>query len=281
MNFLFTINDNYAESIKVLLFSIYSNMGGNHKFYFIYQSISLENRNGIIKYAEEECNSSAFFIEYYNNKLDELTTSKAWSIEIYFRLFSPYKLPDVDKILYLDGDTIVNGDLTELFLMDDFDKYALAAVANDEQNSHKCRLCMDAQDTYVNSGVMLMNLEKMRGMFLEEEITVSLLNLKEKLLFPDQDFINIIFKDNIKLLDIKYNYMINLTERVENYPKLKKFKICHYVLCNPWEVWFPYKTDKLYFKYLLKSKEYKKVIYLLYKHRKVRLKNKLSKFIKG
>lgn len=276
MNFLFTIDNGYIEPIKTLLFSIFVNMGEGQNFYFIYQNILLEKREEIIEFAETKCKSEAIFVEYKNDMLNHLPVLGTWSKEIYLRLFAPFVLENIDRILYLDGDTIVNGDLTEIFNLEDFEDFMFAAVPNDIQDSHKVRLGLEEKNVYINSGVLLMNLEKLRQQISPEEVIRLLFEFKDKLLFPDQDFINLVFKDNIKILDIEYNYMINLIERVTTYPKLNQFKICHYVLSKPWNVEFPYKTDYIFFKYLLKRKQFRDVFYLWYKHRKVRMVYKIN-----
>lgn len=115
MNFLFTIDESYVAPCKVLMFSIYKNMGDNQRFYFIYQHISFDKRKELFEYAKEKCKSETIFIKYDNKKLKELPVLGTWSVEIYFRLFAPYLIQDADVILYLDGDTIVNGELSELY----------------------------------------------------------------------------------------------------------------------------------------------------------------------
>ena len=277
MDFLCTIDDGYIEPIKNLLYSIYVNNGGEHRFYFLFINICEENRKEVVEFAKNKCKSEAVFVEYLNDMLNVMPAEGAWSKEIYLRLFAPYVLNNIDKILYLDGDTIVNGNIRELFFLENFSNYFVAAIPNDVQESHKLRLGLGEECTYINSGVMLMNLEKIRNVFSIEDIEMLLTKLRKRLVFPDQDFINIVFKDNIKLLDVKYNYMISLSERTDSYPKLKDFKICHYVLAKPWNEEFPYKTDTIYFKYLLKRKQFKRYFYLLYKHRKTRLVYKIKK----
>jgi hypothetical protein len=87
------------------MFSIYKNMGGGHTFYFIHKDISVENQRAIISYAKKQCQSNAVFVCFTDPQVSQLPLQGSWSEEIYFRLFAPYLLPDINKVLYLDGDT--------------------------------------------------------------------------------------------------------------------------------------------------------------------------------
>lgn len=65
--------------------------------------------------------------EITKDTLSEFPETGAYSLACYLRLFAPTLLPDVDKVLYLDCDLIVNGNLDELWNTD-LEGYAVAAV---------------------------------------------------------------------------------------------------------------------------------------------------------
>lgn len=84
---------------------------------------------------------------------------------IYYRIFAASLLPvDVDRILYLDADTIVINPLETLYEMDFGDNLLLACThVNKFLNKvNQYRLGMEEESSYINSGVMLMNLKELR-----------------------------------------------------------------------------------------------------------------------
>ena len=59
------------------------------------------------------------------------------------------------------------------------------------------------KNEYINSGVLLLNLKKIREDNKTKELDEYINN--HSLFYPDQDAINVIFKDKILFLDNKYN----------------------------------------------------------------------------
>ena len=115
------------------------------------------------------------------------------------------ELLDCDKCIYLDGDTIITGDLTELYNTPI--KTKLLAGVRDSSNLYINRETNDNFD-YFNSGVMVMNLKKMR----EDKITYKLIEAKKNQLpqikFADQEAFNTVCKGKCKLVDLKWNFLV-------------------------------------------------------------------------
>lgn len=124
----------------------------------------------------------------------------------------PGILPHLDKVLYLDGDILINSGLTELFDVDVTGEYA--AVVEDikpklkYQPSILKKLNISRHRGYFNSGVMLLNLAAMR----RDDITRRLFDYRENGLnfFMDQDALNVVFGDEVKYLSWKSNLLVTL-----------------------------------------------------------------------
>lgn len=111
----------------------------------------------------------------------------------------------VDRLLYLDSDTLVVGDLSPLFEMDLEDNY-IGAVADCLGDMVKPLIGFGKSDFYLNSGVLLINVP----VWKRDNITGKIIEMiKEgKLTNPsggDQEYILYATKDKIKVLDPKYN----------------------------------------------------------------------------
>lgn len=138
--------------------------------------------------------------------LHSLFTTQEESIEVFLlhtdiRREKVEELKDEKRVLYLDPDIIVNGSLRAFYHMD-FEGAQLAAARDRPTGTdHVQRL--QIKHAYVNSGMLLMNLEKMRERG-KEELLRLLDEKKEELQFPDQDLINLFWTD-LKQVEDAYN----------------------------------------------------------------------------
>lgn len=140
---------------------------------------------------------------------------KHLSMSSYFRLMIPEIVKEYDKCIYLDSDIMVNSDIQELFYTD-IDDYYLAGV----QDCHlvfgnnyfgikeHIKTNMPFVKTYVNAGVLVMNLKKLRDNNMTAEF---LLQAKRKNRYEDQDVINLCCYKAIKALPIKFNMFQHYT----------------------------------------------------------------------
>lgn len=131
--------------------------------------------------------------------------------EAFFRLVMPNVFPYIDKMMYLDGDTIVCKDISEL-LTRNLDNYyvmgikAAAFMVGDRFEKRKTdELELPSMKQYINSGVMMMNLARMRNDNLGDRMLAL---MKHNYHQEDQDVINKACYGNIRHIPLKYNAMI-------------------------------------------------------------------------
>lgn len=209
MNILLAINNNYISQTKVLLNSILkSNQNELFNVYIMNKELTADEKNNIINSVNS--NIKIKFITIDNNEINKFPVyEKRYPVEIYFRLFASIYLPkSIDRILYLDVDTIVINSLKELYNMD-FDNNLFIGATHIKEKLHKfnvLRFGVDDNYVYVNTGVLLMNLSLLRKINLEDKIINFVNKNKNKLLLPDQDTIFALFGNRIKQIDsLKYN----------------------------------------------------------------------------
>ena len=145
-------------------------------------------------------------------------TSK-WTYMSMMRVMLPSFLPDLNKVLYLDIDTIVTKDISELWTLDLTGKY-FAAVREPAKSREGF--------TYINAGVMMMNLEQMRDGLAEK--MVDLLN-KHFYACKEQDLYSELCQGKFFLLPGDYN-VSDFTDKPD-----KENKIIHYAAI-PLEKWY-------------------------------------------
>lgn len=112
---------------------------------------------------------------------------------IWYRLLLPELIPDAQRLLYLDADTVVLDELGPLFATP-LQGHALAAArapATHEGAEHLAALGLRADFPYFNSGVLLMDLARMRADGFAERVLAVAREYGERLRFPDQDALNL------------------------------------------------------------------------------------------
>ena len=214
MNLLFAINKGYVEQLNILLNSIQdSNPEEKFDVYILHKNISKTDME-YIKTGIDLENMKINFIKIPKAEVEQFPVyEKKYPVEIYFRLLASKYLPkELDRILYLDADTIVINSLRNLYEMDFEDNYYIATT-HVQKLLHKIneiRLNLKQDEPYINTGVLLMNLKEIRKMNIEQEIIDFIEKNKKILILPDQDIISSMYGDKIKLVD---GFRYNLGER--------------------------------------------------------------------
>lgn len=209
MQILYTVDNNFIPQLSASICSVCENnkQAKTIDFYIIVQNISTNNKIAIEKLAKSYHRTVQFEeIDHVAEIFSGLDT-KGWNEIILARLLMDRFLPkNLSKILYLDGDTIVNGSLDELWNTD-LEQYILAACPEFTISSKRKKILgLAPESSYVNSGVLLVNLTAWRHYDIGNRL-VSLCSTKQDILFAsDQDAINILLENKIKLLSPKYNY---------------------------------------------------------------------------
>jgi lipopolysaccharide biosynthesis glycosyltransferase len=127
----------------------------------------------------------------------------------WYRVFLPDLLPELERVLYLDADTIVVDSLEPLWRTE-LGSHPLAAVTNVFQPDHVGRLAalgLGDDGPYFNSGVMLLNLEIWRRERLTEQLLDYARANREKLDWPEQDALNVILGERRLPLHPRWNCM--------------------------------------------------------------------------
>ena len=151
----------------------------------------------------------------------------------YYRFFIPRLFPQYGKAVYLDSDTILLDDVGKLFDTE-LGENVVAAMPDPkvtvirEFRDYVNKAVGVPHAEYVNDGVMVMDLKKMRKM----KYLSTMVNLIKKydadLVAPDQDYLNVILRGKISKMDARWNM-----EPSEKLPK--DAKLVHFNLFNkPW-----------------------------------------------
>ena len=139
---------------------------------------------------------------------------KTWSVGALYRLFIPDVFPTLNKVIYLDCDVIVGIDIVELWNIDVSSKALAGALDfpglpfNYSIYQEKMRIILNGSkpEKYINSGVLIMNLERIRNKGnLLKMASEWMLKRGRVALAPDQDALNAVFKDDITIISNRFN----------------------------------------------------------------------------
>lgn len=127
-----------------------------------------------------------------------------------------FALPSIfnhfDKVLYVDGDTLFREGFEKIFQINI--DHAYAAVVKDMstyfEGDHLQELGLKQ---YFNSGIMYLNLKKMRCDKIEQKLLEYKRNEKKKPMFMDQDAFNVIFHENVVFMHPRFNFIYDIFRR--------------------------------------------------------------------
>ena len=169
---------------------------------------------------------------------------------IYYKILLPLVFHDFERIIYLDADTLIFKDLLEMYTLPFNDNYILGYPFHDV---YKIDKFVKNATYYINGGVLLFNIEKIRKHNKDIELIRFTIENHFKLWFLEQDSINIIFSQKIGFLPLKYGiymygdiYSFEKSIQIRIRIKLNRTEVIqaiddpslvHFSGCNP-KVWF-------------------------------------------
>ena len=201
----FISDENYIQPTIVAITSlIYSKTVSNYKIYVIGNNISEKSKELLLSMNGDS--NEICYIEsdnkYKNMSKENLKSNLSANITALIKFDLANILSDVDKVVYLDCDIIVKKDLYNLYNLQLGDNY-IAAVNNYYPLSHIQKLGLHDQHDYYNTGVMVMDLKRIRDDGMSSKLVDYRNNCYNK--FMDQDAFNVIFAGRILTLPLIYN----------------------------------------------------------------------------
>ncbi len=172
---------------------------------------------------------------YLTDICKKLPLRDYYSNSTYYRMFIADMYPEYDKALYIDSDTVVTGDISELFDTDieDYDVAACReqAMVQEDVYGTYAEVCLGLNRyAYFNAGVILINCKRFREKKMLEAF-VSLLGIYDCRVTQDEDYLNLMCKDHVLFLPQYWNAEVF---GVMEYPA-EECRIIHYIMVSkPW-----------------------------------------------
>lgn len=207
---LYCINHSYTGLLMTNMYSLKRSSGLDRlDVHVIHRDLDETDMRRIR--ALEDGNTSISFIRFDAGLLNGSPTTSRYPLEIYFRLFAPILLEkNIDRILYLDVDIICINSLVELYNTDIEDYYFAGCTHTKRMltriNAIRLGMGSDSKACYINTGVMLMNISRLRSEWDPDRIFAFIRDRGQTFVLPDQDIIMALYGSRIRLLDtLRYN----------------------------------------------------------------------------
>ncbi len=234
----YAVDDNFIKYTMVSITSIIKNAAANRNyvFYILNTGISDEMKKEVKKLSKKNVEIVFVDIRRQVQKLNaNLPLRDYYSKTTYFRFYISELFPEYDKVIYIDSDTVVLGDIAELYDTDIGENYLGACndqvmVQTEVYGNYVEKVCGISRNNYFNAGIMLINANKFRENKVLQRF-VDMLGVYSFKVTQDEDYLNVICKDNVFWLNPCWNVEVYGNLPVEE----KDIKILHYIMVSkPW-----------------------------------------------
>ena len=243
VNVFFASDRNYLPYLAVALASL-SKHASEEKIYnvrILSEDLTSESLHGVIRGLKPNVKIKVFSVA---DKISGIKKELAlrlrdyYSDAIYYRIFIAEMFPKLDRAVYLDSDIVLNTDVEKLYNTQIGDNL-LGAVTDESVMSAepfreyvKNHVRMKHAEDYFNSGVLVMNLAKMREEGIKDQFIKLLCKYNFKTVAPDQDYLNFLCRGKIHYLDRGWNKHAIAENEIDR----SELYLMHYNMFNkPWK----------------------------------------------
>ena len=234
----YACDDAFVKFTIVSMHSLIKNASKDYHYilHILHTEISDEMKDMVNRLASD--NFEIRFIDvtnYLQSISEKLPLRDYYSKTTYYRLFIAEMFPQYSKALYLDSDTVILGDVSELYQTDIGDAYLGACheqvmVQSREFGTYVEKVVGVSRYNFFNAGLMLINCDRFRIHFVLDKF-IDYLHYYNFVVTQDEDYLNLICKDHVYWLDQRWN-----TEAFGNVPyPVEQAEMVHYIMTNkPW-----------------------------------------------
>ena len=220
MNIAYSTDNNYVKYLGISMISLLENNRNLEiNIYIIDNGINDKNKE-LLNNIAKNYNAKITYLDF-KALTKNLKTDNTYPVSSYGRIF--LSVLNLDKIIYLDCDSIIADSLEDLDNIDISDYY-IAGVQDTVTNFFKTSIGLNKDDRYINAGMLVINLKKWREDKIEEKCLQYIDKCKGSVPHHDQGTINAICSSKMLILHPKYNLMTPMFYKAEQNKKLYDMK---------------------------------------------------------
>ncbi len=267
-------DENYAPFASIMMKSVLMHTDSFIDFYIMDGGITKKTKKLIEKDIKKYPNKKLHFVDMTKYNLSRFPNLSYYSLNTFSRYFIPWIAPNLKKVIYLDVDIVVKKDIIELYNQD-LENYSIAAMPEDFLNYSKNLLKNEVypeyniESNYFNAGVLLLDIPKLIQFNFTEKALKLTKELSDKLRCADQDILNILFENNYKKLNLKFDFFPDyLPEYKKENPQFTLIEptIIRYIAIKPWNA---YSANQQDFDAVLKTSVFYKRITRRYRSKRI------------
>lgn len=211
INIVLITDNNYVKYTAITIASIKENKlsGTLLNINILSNNLLEENKRLFMSFKTDTINVNIIDASDYIEKFKQIIQNRHVTYTALLKFYIPIIFRDLDKILYFDSDLIIQGDLTEFYNHKLRDYYAECVIDIQTYNKRHLKSIGFNYKKYFNSGVLLLNLNKLREDNITEKLIQDKLN-NSRYIFMDQDTFNKVFSNNVRFISYKYNFLPEL-----------------------------------------------------------------------
>ena len=265
----YACDDNFVKYTIVSLYSMIQNASVEYRYkvYVLHTEISEETQRKVQK--KKNDNFSIEFVDmtdYLKSISDKLPLRDYYSKTTYYRLFIAEMYPEYNKAIYIDSDTIVQGDISEFYNTDIKDAYVGACheqvmLQVDEFGTYVEKVVGVSRYNFFNAGILLINCDQFRLKFVLDKF-LDYLHYYNFVVTQDEDYLNLICKDHVYWIDQRWN-----TEVFCEIPyPIEQANMLHYIMTSkPWH-YEDCKHADIFWRYAKETSVYEEILNVLHSY---------------
>lgn len=236
----YACDDAFVKYTIVSLASMIKNASKEYtyKIYVLHTDISKDMMDKTLALENENFKISFVSVDKYLKSISKkLPLRHYYSKTTYYRLFIAEMYPEYDKAIYIDSDTIVLGDISRLYNIDVSNHYLAgcreqAMEQVDVYGTYVEKVIGISRNEFFNAGIILINCKKFRENKVLDKF-IYYLGVYDFIVTQDEDYLNLVCKDNVLWLDQKWN--TELTDGLKYSYDIEDANILHFIMVNkPW-----------------------------------------------
>ena len=249
----------FVKFTMVSLRSMMENAAKDRKYqiHILHTDIEAATQQAVLRMQNEQFSVMFDDVTSYLQSISaQMPIRDYYSKTTYYRLFIAEMFPELNKAIYIDSDTVVQGDISEFFDFD-IENYDLGAcheqamVQEDAYGTYVEKCLGIDRNSYFNAGILLINCRRFRRRKVLDAF-VRLLGEYDFRVTQDEDYLNLICKDHVRFLPQSWN--TEIFGIIEN--KKEDCNILHYIMTSkPWH-YADCRWGDVFWKYAQKTEVY-------------------------
>ena len=216
-------DDNYVIPTVTAITSIMENAKRTTRYdiYILHGAALHQSGKERLSYVEKKYPNCHLIFINAKDVFKKAPTDSRIPVTAYYRLLIPDLLPDVDTVIWLDGDVLVFDDLHEMYSIDMDGYYIKGHLDNQPGAADRYGVYIDH---YFCSGVLLMNLKEMRKDNISQRYLDFIEEYRDEIVQHDQTVLNVVGYNKTGVLPAKFGVFNAITKRRHVLKFIKKLR---------------------------------------------------------